>query len=122
MNLQRLLRGDPGRNSLLYLGIGVISLVKALAVRDDSARFRRELLDAGLFIGIGILLRRYSTMKAQKRSELQDQLPNWVVDAAGSTGSQSGLQTRVKQQLTGEMTPEPEPTLGDRARSVLQNR
>lgn len=122
MNLQRLLRGDPGRNSLLYLGIGVISLVKALAVRDDSARFRRELLDAGLFIGIGILLRRYSTMKAQKRSELQDQLPNWVVDAAGSTGTESGLRTRAKRRLTSGTKAEPEPTLGDRTRSVLQNR
>ena len=122
MNLQRLLRGDPGRNSLLYIGIGVISLVKALAVRDDSARFRRELLDAGMFIGVGLLLRRYSRMKAQKRSELQDQLPSWVVDAAGSTGSQSSLRTRAKQRFTSRTKSEPEPTLGDRAKSVLQNR
>ncbi|AHG00608.1 hypothetical protein HALLA_19245 [Halostagnicola larsenii XH-48] len=122
MNLQRLLRGDPGRNSLLYLGIGVISLMKALAVRDDSARFRRELLDAGLFIGVGLALRRYSTMRAQKRAELEEQLPNWIVDAAGSTGSQSGLRTRAKRRLTSRTKAEPRPTLGDRARRVLQKR
>ncbi|KDE58959.1 hypothetical protein EL22_01095 [Halostagnicola sp. A56] len=122
MNLQRLLRGDPGRNSLLYLGIGGISLVKALAVRDDSERFRRELLDAGLFIGVGLLLRRYSTMREQKRAELQEQIPNWVVDVAGSPGAQSGLRSKAKRRLTGGTKAETEPTLGDHARSILKNR
>lgn len=122
MNLQRLLRGDPGRNSLLYLGIGGISLVKALAVRDDSERFRRELLDAGLFIGVGLLLRRYSTMREQKRAELQEQIPDWVVDVAGSTGAQSGLRSKAKRRLTSGAQAETKPTLGEHARSVLKKR
>ncbi|GAB7019098.1 hypothetical protein [Halostagnicola bangensis] len=121
MNLQRILSGDPSRNSLLYLGIGVISLLKALAVRDDSTRFRRELLDAGMFIGIGLLLRQYSKMKAQKRSEMEGQLPNWIVDTSGSSSGSGGLRTKAKRRLGSETSAEPEPTLGDRARSVLQS-
>ncbi len=121
MNLQRILSGDPSRNSLLYLGIGVISLLKALAVRDDSTRFRRELLDAGMFIGIGLLLRRYSKMKAKKRSEMEGQLPNWIVDTSGSSDGSGGLRTKAKRRFGSETSAEPEPTLGDRARSVLQS-
>jgi len=118
MALQRLLRGDPSKSSKVYLAIGALSLVKAIAVRRDRDRFRRELLDAGLFLGVGLALRQFDRMKTQKRQELESQVPDWVADAMSSEAARSGLRSIAKQQL-GRSEPEPEPTLRDRARGVL---
>ncbi len=52
-------------NSRWYLAVGVLSLLKALAVRHDQRRLRRELLDASLFLGIGILLRKIEARQAK---------------------------------------------------------
>ncbi|SEQ77867.1 hypothetical protein [Natrinema salaciae] len=122
MALQRLLSGDPSKSSKVYLAIGALSLVKAIAVRNDRERFRRELFDAGLFLGAGLVLRRFGRMKAQKRQELESQLPNWAADMVTSESASRGLQTLAKRQLRSGSEPEPEPTLGDRARSVLSSR
>ena len=119
MAFKRLLSGDPSRTSKLYLGIGILSLVKAIAVRDDRERFRRELVDAGLFIGIGVALRQYSQMKAQKRSEIESQVPDWAISAATSPAAKQGVRTVAKRRLGSE--PEPEPSLRDRARGVISN-
>lgn len=119
MALQRMLSGDPSKSSKVYLAIGALSLVKAIAVRNDRERFRRELLDAGLFLGVGLVLRRFGKMKAQKRRELESQLPDWVADAVTSEAAAKGLQSVAKQQLPRRSEPEPEPSLRDRARNVL---
>ncbi|SEW26072.1 hypothetical protein [Natrinema salifodinae] len=119
MALQRMLSGDPSKSSKVYLAIGALSLVKAIAVRNDRERFRRELLDAGLFLGVGLVLRRFGKMKAQKRRELESQLPDWVADAVTSEAAAKGLQSVAKQQLRRRSEPEPEPSLRDRARNVL---
>ncbi len=118
MALQRILSGDASRSSKLYLAIGVLSLVKAIAVRNDSERFRRELVDAGLYLGIGLVLRQYSQIKAEKQAELESQLPDWV--AGGGTEDAAGLRSLAKARLGSE--PEPEPSLADRARSVIASR
>ncbi len=115
-----MLSGDPSRSSKLYLAIGVISLVKAIAVRNDSERFRRELVDAGLFLGVGLLLRQYSQIKAEKQAELEAQLPDWVT--GGTSGQSTGLRSRAKQRLGSESEPAPEPSLTDRARNVIAGR
>lgn len=120
MALQRMLRGDPSRSSKLYLAIGVLSLVKAIAVRNDSERFRRELIDAGLYLGVGLVLRQYSRIKAEKQAELESQLPNWV--AGGSTDQSTGLRSLAKQRLASESEPAPEPSFADRARNVIAGR
>ncbi|WIV67007.1 hypothetical protein [Natrialbaceae archaeon AArc-T1-2] len=116
MALQRMLRGDPAKNSTLYLLVGVLSLVKAIAVRDDRDRFRRELLDAGLFIGVGLALRRYSTLKEEKRDELRETVPDWVT---GEPGESTGLTELARSRL--EREPEPEPTIRDRAMNFVGN-
>ncbi|MFP8953400.1 hypothetical protein ACLI4Z_10555 [Natrialbaceae archaeon A-arb3/5] len=123
MELRRLLSGDPSKSSKLYLAIGALSLVKAIAVRNDSERFRRELLDAGLFIGVGIALRKYSQVKAEKRTELESQLPDWMAGFVGdeSTTSSQDLQTRAKQRLQGRSEPESDPGLRDRARGFVSS-
>lgn len=122
MALQRMLSGDPSKSSKVYLAIGALSLVKAIAVRNDRERFRRELVDAGLFLGVGLLLRRFSKMKAQKRQELESQLPSWAADMVTSESASRGLQALAKRQLQRRRRsePEPEPTLGDRARRMLR--
>ncbi|RQH00928.1 hypothetical protein [Natrarchaeobius oligotrophus] len=118
MALQRLLSGDPSKSSKLYLAIGVLSLAKAIAVRNDQERFRRELLDAGLFIGVGIALRKYSQLKAEKRAELESQLPGWVGGSEGGTESPAaGLQSFAKRRLQDQS--ETEPTIRDRARGIV---
>ncbi|AFZ72793.1 hypothetical protein [Natronobacterium gregoryi] len=120
MALQQFLSGDPSKQSTLYLAIGIISLVKAIAVRNDPNRFRRELLDAGLFLGVGIVLRRYSTLKEEKRAEIKSGLPDWATTRTASTDSETGLAT-LANRLTGGpgSEQEPEPTLRDRARGVV---
>lgn len=121
MNLQRMLSGDPSRTSLVYLTIGAISLVKAVALRNDSSRFRRELMDAGLFLGIGLLLRRYGKMKARKQAELMENAPDWLLGgSSGRSGQRAGIRSRAKRRLGRE--PEPEPTVADRARRVITGR
>ncbi|MHC3436644.1 hypothetical protein ACYJ1Y_00765 [Natrialbaceae archaeon A-gly3] len=117
MAIQRLFQGDPAKNSKLYLAIGVISLVKAIAVRNDPDRFRRELLDAGLFIGVGIVLQRYSKIKAEKRAEISESVPDWL---AGEAGEPGGLGATVKGRLGSE--PEPEPTLQERIQDAVGGR
>ncbi len=118
MALQRLLSGDPSRSSKLYLAIGVLSLVKAIAVRNDSERFRRELVDAGLYLGTGLLLRQYSQLKAETEAELKSQLPAWLVDEAGEEST--GLASAAAERFGAD--PEPEPSLTDRARNVIASR
>lgn len=119
MDLRRMLTGDPARSSKLYLAIGAISLVKAVALRNDSTRFKRELLDAGVFIGVGLLLRRYGKMKAEKQRELQNQLPDWLAGGEDQAAS-SGLRTMAKRRLGSE--PEPQPTVADRAMELISGR
>ncbi|MCU4926007.1 hypothetical protein OB905_08415 [Halobacteria archaeon AArc-dxtr1] len=120
MDYRQLLSGDPRRRSMLYLGIGAVSLLKAIALRNDSTRFKRELLDAGLFIGIGLALRKYGTLRDEKRREIEGQLPNWVVDTGGQSGDSGGIRTMAKQRLRTE--PEPEPSLGERAKNAIAGR
>lgn len=114
MALQRLLSGNPSRNAKLYLAIGGLSLVKAIAVRNDRERFRRELVDAGMFIGAGLLLRQYSQLKEQKREELESQMPDWAVGIAESESAKQGIRAAANR-LQGQSESEPEPTLRDRA-------
>jgi len=121
MALQRMLSGDPSKSSKVYLAIGALSLAKAIAVRKDRERFRRELLDAGLFLGVGYVLRRFSRMKAQKQQELEPQPPNWAADVMTSAAASRGVQSIAKQRLAGKAEPEPEPTLRDRARGVISS-
>ncbi len=116
-----MLSGDPSKSSKVYLAIGALSLAKAIAVRKDRERFRRELLDAGLFLGVGFVLHRFSRMKAQKRQELESQLPNWAADVMNSESASRGVQSLAKQRLAGGSEPEPEPTLRDRARGVISS-
>lgn len=113
MSLQQLLSGDPSRNATVYLAIGILSLVKAIGVRKDSTRFRRELIDAGLFIGIGLVMRRYARVKAEKRAELKSELPSWLVGDDESAGFQSA----VKQRIGTE--PEPTSSVSERAKRLV---
>ena len=122
MALQRMLSGDPSKSSKVYLAIGALSLAKAVAVRNDRDRFRRELLDAGLFLGAGLVLRRFSKMKAKKRQDLESQLPDWAAEMVTSEAVSSGVRTLAKQRLRSRSEPEPESTIRDRARAVLSSR
>ena len=122
MDFRQLLTGDPGRSSWLYLGIGTISLVKALAVRSDRTRFRRELLDAALFLGVGLALRKYSTLRAEKREEIRDSVPDWVLAQVEGepTGERKGLAATAKRRLGGtEPEPEPRSSIRTRAKGVI---
>lgn len=111
---------------MLYLGIGVLSLVKAIAVRKDPDRFRRELLDAGLFIGAGLVLRQYSQLKEEKRAEMQQRLPSWLSpdsdsgSGSGTSTGSTGLRGRAMRRFSSE--PEPEPTFVEKAQRAIQGR
>lgn len=119
MALGQLLSGDPSKSSKLYIAIGGLSLVKAIAVRNDRDRFRRELLDAGMFLGVGLALRRYSQLKAEKRQEIESQVPDWALGIATSEPAKRGVRNMAKQRLGSRS--EPEPSLRDRARGMLSS-
>ncbi|WP_254864506.1 hypothetical protein [Halovivax gelatinilyticus] len=108
MPIKRALTGDPKRTSLIYLAIGGISLVKAIALRDDRERFRRELIDAAIFIGIGLALRRFATMKEKKQAEIESMVPDWVGFGA-TEAPESSLRDRVSTRFG---TSEPDRTGG----------
>ncbi|MXV62977.1 hypothetical protein GS429_13045 [Natronorubrum sp. JWXQ-INN-674] len=122
MALKGILSGDPSKSSKLYLAIGGISLVKAIAVRNDQERFRRELIDAGLFLGVGLALRKYSQLKAEKRSEIESQIPDWAIGMATSEPAKQGVRNLAKQRLGGRSEPEPEESLRDRAMNTFSSR
>ncbi|WP_293033778.1 hypothetical protein [Natronococcus sp.] len=117
MALQRMLSGDPSKSSKLYIAIGLLSLAKAIVVYKDRNRFRRELIDAALFLGVGITLRKYSQLKAEKREEIESQVPDWLASAAQSEAARQGVRSVAKRKLGGE--PEPEPRFRDRARDAV---
>ncbi|ELY55029.1 hypothetical protein [Natronolimnohabitans innermongolicus] len=119
MPLRGLLSGDPSRNSKIYLAIGAVSLVKAIALRKDQTRFRRELVDAGLFIGVGLALRQYSQLKEEKRAEIEETVPDWAIRAATSPPAQQGVRSFAKRQLGGEPEPEQESGLRGKAKNVV---
>ena len=118
MELQRLLTGDPGRTGAIYLAIGGVSLAKAIVLRNDSTRFRRELADAALFIGVGLLLRRYHTMRTQKRAELEQAVPAWLLGGEAS-GSDRGVRDRAMKLFESEPEPAPERGIAGRARRIV---
>ncbi len=124
MSLKRMLSGDPSRSSLLYIVIGGLSLVKAIALYNDRQRFQRELADAALFLGVGLVLRRYGQLKERKREEIESQVPGWLAKRAkgsgGSEDSGSGIRARAKARFGDE--PEPEPTYRERARQAVSDR
>lgn len=122
MKLGRLLSGDPSRNSKLYLGIGAISLLKAIAVRNDRNRFRRELVDAAMFIGAGLALRQYSQLKAEKRQEIESQVPDWAIELATSETAKQGVRSFAKQRMGSQPQPKSSSSLKDRARGMLSSR
>ncbi|ARS91744.1 hypothetical protein [Natrarchaeobaculum aegyptiacum] len=118
MQLKSLLTGNPSRTSKLYLGIGLLSLIKAIAVRDDRNRFKRELVDAGLYLAIGVALHRYARFTERKRTELQSQAPDWLTGIVGDQSGSSG-QGPVGR-LTGETTSQSESSsVSDRVRGML---
>ncbi|ELY59538.1 hypothetical protein C491_07013 [Natronococcus amylolyticus DSM 10524] len=119
MALQRMLSGDPSKSSKLYIAIGLLSLAKAIVVYKDRNRFRRELIDAALFLGVGITLRKYSQLKAEKREEIESQVPDWLASAAQPEAARQGVRSVAKRKLAGEPEPEPEPTFRDRARDAV---
>jgi len=52
---------DSARSGVLYAGIGVLSLLVALLARDhDRRKFRRELTDATVYLGLAALHRYLS--------------------------------------------------------------
>ncbi|QSX00637.1 hypothetical protein [Haloterrigena alkaliphila] len=122
MKLGRLLSGDPSRNSKLYLGIGAVSLLKAIAVRNDRNRFRRELVDAAMFIGVGLALRKYSQLKAEKQQEIESQVPDWAAELATSAAAKQGVRSFAKQRMGSQPEPESSSSLRDRARRMLSSR
>lgn len=89
----------------MYLAIGGLSLLKAFAVRGDKKRFRSELTDAALFIGVGLLLQRAKKRRSKKTKnvdEIAKQLGKQF--AGGDSGSRSDRKGRSKslpERLTG---------------------
>lgn len=68
-----------------YLAVGVLSLLKALAVRGNRTRMRTELTDAGLFLGLAALVRYVEGDAASERER-----PSVLTEAARRMRTQDG--------------------------------
>lgn len=117
-------------DSKWYLLLGLLSLLKAVGVRHDSRRFRRELLDAGFFLGLGLLLRKVEGKRSSKSSSssgstsktgsgasgLQSKVRSLRGDSADSgSDSSSGTVGGAKESLKDRFStsdPEPDTTVG----------
>lgn len=84
-------------DSKWYLALGVLSLLKAVGVRHDRRRLRRELLDAGTFLALG-LLRRQVEKRTKKAGGKRTALRRSVEKRAKSGGSGDSLFERVERQ------------------------
>lgn len=117
-----------------YLVVGVLSLLKAVAVRRNQGRFKKELADAGLFIGLAALIRYVegSGDSSSQRAAWLDSAAQRVTRRNGATGrariddfiDQQDLQRlyreRVAPRVRGESTEETiesKPSLRERLRS-----
>jgi hypothetical protein len=76
-----------------YLAVGILSLLKAAVVRGNRRRLTTELTDAGLFLGLAVLLRW-----AEGDGDDQDRRPPWA-DAIRRFQATDGedSKARVKQ-------------------------
>lgn len=99
MPLGKLATRLTATDSKWYLLLGVLSLAKAFALRHNRRRFRRELLDAGLFLTVGVLLRQLegdgtSAGKGTKGSNLSEMLE-------GSKKSKESKLSELLEMLEG---------------------
>lgn len=60
------------QNPTLYLGVGVLSLAKAGVLRRIGRPVGRELRDAALFIGAGLLLRTYQRRRKARTEAAEE--------------------------------------------------
>lgn len=94
-------------NSKWYLFLGVLSLLKAVGLRHDKRRLRRELMDAGLYLGLGLLLRKVESKKKAKTSSKQAKGKSSKKSSKSSKSSKkqsangSGIAS-LKAKLSGE--------------------
>lgn len=72
------------QNPTLYLGVGALSLAKAGVLGRIGRPAGRELRDAGLFIGAGLLLRTY-----QGRRKARTETAEEATSAAKAEGTES---------------------------------
>lgn len=95
-----------------YLVIGALSVLKAVAMRGNQKRFRAELTDAGLFIGLATILRYVegggdSGGGAQSWAQEVAQRvrsQNGTAKLGQGTGSSSELQKELSNVVRQEVT------------------
>lgn len=103
MVLRTMLAGSTKRSAWIYLAIGGISLIKAIALRNDDERFRRELLDAGVYIGLGLLLRRYGEMARERSASMRERVPEPLHEPLGieRADATDGIRNRARNVVFG---------------------
>ncbi|MHB9286854.1 hypothetical protein ACKVMT_07410 [Halobacteriales archaeon Cl-PHB] len=68
------------RHATIYLAAGVLAALKAVTLRNDRTRFRRELREAALFLGLGLVLRTYHRRSGSEADDAEDE----TAEAAGT--------------------------------------
>ena len=99
-----------------YLCLGVLSLLKAVGVRHNRRRFRRELLDAALFLGLGLLLRAAqgrgsSSSGSTSDSSLRSKVRSKTDGRSSSKSSTGGRVSSVKASLRDRFSDDPDTTV-----------
>lgn len=102
-----------------YLVIGALSALKAVAMRSNKKRFRAELTDAGLFIGLATVL-RYVEGSGDSTGDGQ----SWASEVAQRVLSQNGTAklgqeigsgSNLQQELSNLVRQEATRRLGERS-------
>ncbi len=82
------------RSATIYLAVGTLAILKAVALRNDSRRFRRELREAALFLGLGLVLRTYHKRRSAGSDE--DQPATDAEGEATETAAESAESDRTE--------------------------
>lgn len=93
MSLLDVLSRLDERSATVYLAVGTLAVLKAVALRNDRKRFRRELREAALFLGLGLVLRTYH--KRRSASTDEDQPATDAEGAATETAAGSAESDRT---------------------------
>lgn len=98
-----------------YLFLGVLSLLKAVGVRHDRRRLRRELLDAALFLGLGLLLRaaqgRGSSSGSTSDSSVRSKVRSKTDGRSSSSSKSGGKLASAKASLRDRFSDDPDTTV-----------
>ena len=90
------------QNPTLFLGVGALSLAKAGVLRRIGRPVGRELRDAGLFIGAGLLLRTYQGRRTARTESAEGEAGTESVENTDEAETEETDEGSVREPAAAE--------------------